>query len=455
MSKALIRRRQLLFRLGGAAFLAVPVFRDTLREARAASPLRFIVLTYPGGVRCAEPLTGENAVAGAFDMKPIGFDFGGLLSGLAPVQSDLLFVDGIGNFAMAEFNAHTPHSVLTGDSRGQAEGMEMETPDLNSIDQIVAKAIGTQTRFASLQFGVVAGSEHWSFLNGSRLDAVSDPKVMFTRLFANGVPTASTGSGATQAEVQAAAAMERLRTLRQSSLDEFADEIQGIKAISGSLEQQKLDLHLSSIRELEKGLLSGSAGGIGVSMPGAGCAVPSITAGSDVPAVGAAMNDMLFQAINCDLTRVASLQWLGTGIDGTPCTAILPSSWVPGVTSEKNHHSMQHEPDAEFDLVQTWIFSQIGALLQKLKNAPEGGGSMLDNSVVLVVSSMSHGGYHMGSPFIGFVAGKGGGQIRTGRTIDAGRVALNDLHVSLANVMGVNITTMGEAKFNKSPLNLG
>ncbi len=447
MSKALLRRRELLFQLGASAFLAVPVFRDTLREAGAASPLRFIVMTFPGGVR----MPADSAVdyeSSALSLKPLNFDFNGVLSGLAPLQSDMLLINGIGNLAMAPDNGHVPQSVLTGDSRGQAEGNEFIPADANSIDQVIAQGIGNQTRFASLQLGVLAGDQQWCYHSGSPLTAVSNPSVVFTRLFGGGVPTAGTGTP-TPGDTQAAAAAERLRALRQSSLDQFTREVQAIKTMTGSAEQQKLDLHLTSIRELEKGLPMVGGGTGTVSMPSAGCVSPTLGSGSDVPTVTASMNELLFQAVNCDLTRVATLQWFGAGDDTESLT------FMPGVTSARSHHTMQHAPDPEFDVVQSWVFSKVmGSLLQKLKNTPDGAGTMLDNSVVLAISNMSDGRYHMGNPFIGFVAGKGGGKIQTGRTISAGNVALNDLFVSLANVMGVNVTTVGEAKFNKAPVNL-
>ncbi|MDX2055949.1 MAG: hypothetical protein SFV15_26340 [Polyangiaceae bacterium] len=93
-----------------------------------------------------------------------------------------------------------------------------------------------------------------------------------------------------------------------------------------------------------------------------------------------------------------------------------------GVT--ETHHSLEHgfgdsaAIRGMYDKFQTWLMSQIATFIRRLKATPEGGGSMLDNTQVLVVSEMWGG--HAHDELIALVAGKAGGAIRTGRTLNCG-----------------------------------
>ncbi len=462
MSKANLNRRSLLRRLGTAAFLATPVFRGVLNEARSATPLRFIVVQVPGGAHFSKMGSYENPFA--VGVSDSNFNFGKLLSSLAPLQSDLMLIDKLGNLALARDEGHCMQSLLTGDSRGRGvEGKEFIPPGLTSVDQIIAGAIGSQTRFASLQLGVLTDSNvgetsltsrRCIFSNGVYVQPITDPKTMFSRLFGNAAPTGATPTTVTGAP---APGTMNLFARKKSILDVFKAELTEIKGIAGSQEQQKLDEHLTSIRELEKSLpdapigTGASTGSTSMPLPpsmkGVSCSPPNLGAPTDVRTIGAAMNELLFQAINCDLTRVASLQWLNSEDSGT--------SWA-FLGTKRGHHEMQHAPAADFEVVQTWLWSQVADLLKRFKATSEGAGSMLDNCAILVMSEQSNGNYHMGSPAIGFVAGKAGGAIRSGRTLagPGNGAALNNLYVSLANVMGAKVSTVGEAKFCTAPLNL-
>lgn len=161
------------------------------------------------------------------------------------------------------------------------------------------------------------------------------------------------------------------------------------------------------------------------------------------------MQELMYQAINCDLTRIGTFQWLSSG----------DNNIFPFLGINESHHGLEHnwrESDAMkgmYDKIQTYFLGQMSNFIKRLKATPEGSGSMLDNTAVLVCSEMW--GEHSHEEFIAFIAGKAGGAIRTGRTLDGGGRSHNDLLLGLVNVMGLNATTLGDPKYCSGPLNLG
>jgi len=441
-----LRRRELLKRLGAAAFLAAPVFRDALAEAQSSLPQRLVILQWPGGARYLNK--GINADFSVTESDH-SFNFGKVLGPLTPLRDDLLMLEKIGDLTRPgnEFG-HTSVTLLTGDSRMADEDSLAIPPGTNSIDQVIASAIGSTTRFGSLQMGM--NTEGWEytlthnrivFANGSRIAPVTDPMVMFTRLFADALPTPSAPTGT--APAPDTSAMERLYAQRLSILDLRKAELAELRAVSGVAEHGKLDEHLTALRELERRIpTAGMPGpGTGVApMPSTTCGAPTVTNKTDMTSLVQAMTELSFQAMNCDLSRVITLQW--------------DASDLSFLGLSKSHHNLQHDASADFDTVQTWYMQQIAAFIQRFKGASEAGGTLLDSTAILVISEQSNSAHHTAIPTFGFIAGKAGGKIRNGGSLIANQSSLNDFYVGLARAYGVNLDTFGEAKFISSPLSL-
>lgn len=439
MSKSLIKRRTLLKGLGGASFLAAPVFRATLAEAQAA-PLRFIVLYFPGGAMMTNGTQGM-------------WTYDKMLAPLAPLSSDILLFENLIDLPGAD-GSDPGHggerTMLTGDGRGYSEEGTVLPAGTASIDQAIAQGIGTNTRFASLQFGVYSDTPDCNgthtgtitYSNGASLPPVMDPATMFTRLF-SGAPV-----GPAPTDPAAVAKLQALAAQRQSILDLLKGQVTDIQSLVGSAEKLRLDEHLNSLRELEKQIMGapgGNGGGI-VSAPGVSCGAPTLGSGTDVPAVTAAMTELLYQSINCDATRVATLQMLNTGAE-------LYFSWLG--LNNLGHHPMQHAPGPDFAMAQNWLIAQLAVVIQRLKDTPEGSGSMLDNCLVYLSSEMGDGSIHLNNPVPALIAGKVGGQLRTGRTFNANGRGRTDLLLNFASLMGVPLTTFGDPAWITGPLNLG
>jgi len=422
-SRSILKRRELLLALGSASFLAVPVFRQALAEAQGGTfPVRFIPIYLPG---CEG--TGK-------------FSFANAMAPLAAYQADASSFT-VDNGAAANIWGRTsePHAaelrtLLTNDSSVAPEENASVWAKTDSIDQTIAAKISSQLKFTTLQFGVVTETNsnpldqrRMSFKGGTPQPPIENPNEMFTRLFGNGAPApAPTPTGSVPAPAPTVDPNPSLDG--KSMLDRLKAEVTALKAVAGSGEQQKLDQHLTSLRELEKQLVGtpvtgGGGGGLGVT-PNPGCAVPNIQqaiyaqsyppgSGPDpqIDIVTGQQFELLYQALTCDLTRVGSMQLLGTA------HTEVAFGWL-GVRDD--HHTMEHGGAGfapQMDKVQTFFAGEIAKFLNRLKSTPEGNGNMLDNSLVFLFTDFSNASEHSHDQLPSFTFGRAGGKATPGRTV--------------------------------------
>jgi hypothetical protein len=411
----------------GASLLAAPFVNLLSGPAQAATARakRFVVFFSPNGTihRFWRPTGTEND----FTFAP-----GSILEPLAAHRSQLVVLDGL-DFHGA--NNHDPGmaAMLTGGGgAGTATGGA-------SVDQVIARHIGTGTKFASVELGVQTSawggstSTRMSYAGAGKFVPPDDsPRNAFTRLFGD------LAGGAEQ--------MERLRLRRQSILDGLGDELADLHGRLGGEERVKLESHLASLREVEKGVQTPA---------GAGCQVPAEPArvglyDNDVfPQVAKLQIDMAVQALACGLTRVASVQlshtigdrvytWLGVG---------------------EGHHSLSHTDDgradkiAEFVKVERWNAEQFGYLLTRLKQTPDpAGGNLLDGTVVLWAKELGDGRMHTCESVPWVLAGGGGTAWRTGRYLRLGGAKHTRVLVSLCHAFGLELQTFGDPASGSGPL---
>ena len=442
-----ISRRRLLKGAAGAA-IALPFLNAMTRRGRADSafPKRFIVWFTPDGN------IHENWVPTG---TTTNFTLSRILAPLAPYQDKLVILDGltdqVGNYGQEPGDDHQRGmgTMLTGVHLldGTQQGGCTTCPAAGlaggiSVDQAIANAIGTTTKFKSLELGVQAGSSGaWAYSNytaaNSPLPLDNDPRSVFARVFADlGVD---------------AAALARLRAERKSVLDAVADSYTALSARLGPDDKQKVDGHLSTIRDLELRLTTPGA------TVGGSCAKPpepamlDVMANDNFPTVGKLQMDLLVMALACDLTRVATIQWENSVGD-------VRFTWLPGQNITRGHHDMSHDGD---DVTQTiewltqinlWYAQQLAYFLGELAKIPEGAGTMLDNTLVFCCNELARGNVHSHNPMPYLLAGGAGGGLKTGRFLTYNGDPHNNLLVSLMNVMGVQATTFGDPNFCTGPL---
>ncbi len=312
-----------------------------------------------------------------------------------------------------------------------------------SIDQFIADEIrkDTITTFRSLEFGVqVKSSSVWSRMSYTAPDQPvphrEDPNQNFTDLFSD--------LDADPFE------LALVRRKRKSVLDAVMDDYATFNRRLGKKDKERLDAHLTSVRELEQRLNA-------TATFGEDCGVPTVEIPDNYdqtenyPATGKAQMDMLAMALACDMTRVASLQW------SRAVSNIQMQSWLP-LIQNRGHHDMSHDvdtnPDTQADLltINHWYAEQFAYLLQRLSDIQEGDSTLLDNSAVLWVNELGKGNSHTRNDIPFIIAGGCQGYFNTGRAIDFAGAPHGQLLVSMAHAMGYPIDTFGVPQYSQGPL---
>jgi hypothetical protein len=460
-----------MLRGSAGAALALPWLEAMAgRRAHAqATPKRLVVVvsvlgTYPehfwprpsGSPPWAptnQPL--KNYATGTTALDSTNFQLEPICEPLEAHKQDLLFVEGINP---TNCTGHAGYcNMLTGTRPLPAPG-DNETAGGLSVDQLVASRIGKETRFASLQIGVGAGgSPHYGTVSwyAARmgLPADPDPRSVWQRVFAN----VAAGGGAVDNS-----ALVRVLNQRKLVLDGALGQANALKKRLGAADQTKLDNYLDSFRDLQMRVTRVSPGG----SVATGCAKPAspVLPKNSVPAaeikdyktdtwpdIGRLQIENLAMAFTCDLTRVATLQ---IGFEG------MEKSY-PWLGFTTTHHSLSHtdydKPEAPRDYanigkIQRFNAQLVSALATRLKQIPEGSGTVFDNTVVLWFNSLTLGSTHGNNNTPVLLVGSAGRYFRPGRHVrfpSNGRRTMADLSVQIARSMGLaDISTFGDPRFN-------
>jgi hypothetical protein len=428
-----LHRRTLLRGAGGVA-IALP-FLDAMTPRRASAatlPKRFFTFFNENGVVGSAwyPTGGEK-----------DFKLNTIHAPLEPWRSNLILFDGLDQMARGG-TAHMRGkcACLTGqpNNGGRAAGI--------SIDQAIANQISTGTRVKSVESSVAVNGNFRDGVfhsgPGQMIPPEDDPAQVFARLFSAGVPAvAGAGAGSAGADMDFA----RLRARRKSILDLALVEYQRVSATLGGGDRQRLERHMTVIRQVEQGLDSASSGAASM-----GCKMPEAPAAVDFVATGKAHLDLLTMALACDITRVASIQWRSSDTTFT---------WA-GVTG--GHHNLSHQQgsagaDAQLIKIMAWFSQQVAYVLTRLKSFEEPGGSLLDSTLLFWVNELATGNHKfVRTPYM-LASGKlplaSGGTLQTGRFLAyPGGTAHTGLLTCIGQIMGLPITNFGAAEWQHGPL---
>ncbi len=236
---------------------------------------------------------------------------------------------------------------------------------------------------------------------------------------------------------------------QQSVVDALQAELSRILNRVGSADRQKIEAHISAVREIENRIAFDMQYG-----GGAACEIPTLKSNSGSGDErhrinGENMMDIIAQAFACDQTRVATLQW-ANGASGIRFSSL-------GIS--EGHHDLTHDNfnqnAGKRAQIAGWYAERFKYFIEKLKSIPEGDGTVLDNTVILWTSEhngiQQHGRTNV--PFI--LAGQLGGAFNTGRFLDFSRntLAHNDVSVSIAQGMGLtDVTSFGKASLVQGPI---
>ncbi len=234
----------------------------------------------------------------------------------------------------------------------------------------------------------------------------------------------------------------------ESILDRVGEEAASLSRRVSKSDQVKLDEYLSSVREVEKRAASMRAAREKARQrandrgkPLATMQRPDDGLPEDIREHMRLMCDIVAIGFQSDKSRVASLL-LNRDLSGL---------FYPFLNVESTHHSASHNDlSDEYERISRYYCSQYAYLAERLNAMPEAGGTVLDHSCLLFISSMWSGNAHDSSKVPVLLTGGLGGTLETGRVLDY--VGQDDhdrklcsMYLSIMDRMGVQLDRFGDA----------
>ncbi len=435
VTKKSISRRTILRGAGTAVALPlldamIPAFAP----AATTAPVRRLGVVYhPNGVIYDKWLpTGAGS---QFELSPT-------LKGLEPFKDKLIVVTGLFcDQAEPLGDGGGDHSRACG---SYLTGVHVKKSDSNvenavSMDQIAAKAFERDTQLSSLQMTAdensllgscdlgysCAYSSTLSWLTPTLpLMAENNPRVLFERMFG--------ASDSTDARVRAA----RLQQDR-SLLDSVNDRVNQLQRKLGTPDNRKMSDYLTALRDVERRIQKAEEQ--------SSKELPDVPQPAGIPDsfeehVGL-LYDLQLLAYQSDLTRVTTFMY-GREQTGRP----YPQIGVPEPHHPVTHHKGDPVMMEKCTRIQRYHIALFAKHLEKLRNTPDGDGSLLDHVILLFGSGISNSDRHTHGPLPTFLVGGGAGALKGGRhLVYPEHTPLTNLHLTLLNKLGVPAETLGDS----------
>ena len=276
-----------------------------------------------------------------------------------------------------------------------------------TIDQIAAQKIGQDTLLPSLELAI----EDYSGLVGScdvgfsctYMNTISwrtpttpmpmeiNPRVVFDRMF---------GDGAT--------AEERLRRIesQRSILDAVTGQIRRLQGGLGTNDRNRVAEYLDTVREIERRIqLSEKQSKSNLDVPVSPSGIPD-----EWEEHMKLMLDLMTVAFQADITRISTFMMAREVSYRT-----FPKIGISEAFHPASHHQNNAARLEALTRINTYHVTFLAYLLERLKNAPDGDGSLLDHSLILYGGAMSNSNVHNHSPLPVLVAGGAAGRMKGGR----------------------------------------
>jgi hypothetical protein len=430
ITKKHLSRRTLLKGAGvaiGLPFLEsmIPAWTPT---AKAATPApRFGVVYFPNGAimqQFTPSATGE------------GFEFTPILKPLESFKDSLVVVTNLTRShpgSQVGDHAVSAAGFLTGvwPKRTEAEDVLANT----TIDQIVAQQIGQETPLPSLELatedftGYVGGCSpgfSCAYMNTiswrtptTPLPMETNPRAAFERLF---------GEAGTSKE-----RLERIQ-MQRSILDSISEEAGNLQRGLAPKDRARINDYLDNIREIERRIQRteqhNSTEAVTLDAP---VGVPD----SFEEHVGL-MFDLVAAAFQADVTRVFTFM-MSRELSQRTYAQI-------GVTEQ--HHSISHhlnnpEKMAKVVKINIYYIGMYAKFLEKLRSIEDGGGSLLDHSLLFYGAGMGDSNSHASDPLPVVAVGGGVGKGNRHLKVET-RTPVGCLWSAVANRYGVEIPRFGD-----------
>ena len=430
VTRMALPRRTVLRGIG--ATLALPLLDSMVpaltatAQTPAKAPLRFGVIYVPNGMVMQEWTPAEEGAA---------FAFRAAMQPLEPFRDRITVLSGLANnpppqaLTGAGVHARASTRFLTNIPPKRSDTAEVEAGI--SVDQMIARHLGEETQLASLEVAIegrdLAGSCDIGFScaytntiawrgPGTPLPMENDPRVLFERMFG--------GSGSTDR----AARVAQIATDR-SILDSVRDRVSRLQGRIGTRDRVKLGEYLEAVRDIERRIRKAEEQ--------SDRELPLVERPRGVPAGfedhAKLMFDLQLLAYETDLTRVITFM-LGRELSGRT---------FPELGVAESHHATSHHQEnkgkiANLLKIKVHHATLFAYYLEKLRDTPDGDGTLLDNTLLVYGAGMGDSNLHAPGNLPVMIAGGAAGRIKTGQHIKytAGTPMAN-LHLRLLDIFGV------------------
>jgi len=427
ITKRSISRRAVLRGVGATValpFLDAMVPALTAQARTAANPVRRFGTVFVG--------LGERPSHWRPATEGVNFEFSPILKPLESFRDHVTVVSDLAT----PINGHAPTAAAW--STGVlAKATIAEDVLLGpSIDQLVAKTIGRDTVFPSLEVctedvtGYLGGCDPayaCAYINTTSwanpttpLPMEINPRTLFERLF---------GRAGTAAQRQAAQQLDR------SILDSVRDDVRELQAGLGRRDQGRLSEYLDNLREIEQRIQRAEKqNATSVDVPDAPVGIPESFSEHMM-----LMFDLLAVAWQADMTRVFSYM----------LNRDVSQRVYPEIAISEPHHAMSHHGKDQKKLdglvkLNTWQVSLFAKFIDRLAKTPDGDGSLLDHSVIFWGSGMSESDLHFRLDVPTLLVGKGNGLYKGNRHQAAGKeTPIGNFLVDVAQKFGADVDRMG------------
>lgn len=398
--------------------------------AAAAPPLRLAVLFAGNGFHSKQWWAKGSGAE---------MELGKVLEPLAEFREKLLFVKGLYNEQARKGNIHSSQTGNLLSGAPLASGGEIRSG--TSFDQHLAQTYGRGTKVPSLVLGCEKSNpsvhKNYSMLYSSHISWSS--------------PTTPT-----PLELYPALAFDRLfkdeaHAGDVSVLDAVLETADDLRRRISVADRRKLDEYLDSVRDVESRIEAagkkGELQGWRPVLEKPDIPRPADGIPQDIAEHMRLMCDILVLAFQTDSTRIVTLK-----LNNDHSALRFPS--LPRTDNPAQgidymiHHLLSHSDGEDWLKVNRFFMEQLAHVARRLDAIQEGERTALDNSMVLMCSSMMAGAKHDNDQLPMVMLGRAGGKIETGRVLDyTGKPdrQMCRFYLSLMEKMGVREKSFGDA----------
>ncbi len=370
------------------------------------------------------------------------FDIKRILAPLTDFKNRMMTLHGVCNRIKGDGDGHmrgigcllTGIELFPGDVQGGSDTPAGWSKGI-SVDQHIKNRLqsqeSTQTRFGSLEFGVMVPerADTWTRMSyagpNQPVAPIDNPYQMFDKLYGQ----------------------SKNRALLRSVLDDLTEDFRRVEKLMSSEDKRLLSEHVSMVREIERELQAEAIAN--AKNKNIGHAVPQLPPNieeqnNNIPQITKMQMDLLVNSFVADFARVATFQI--TNSVGQP-----KMKWL-GI--DEGHHELSHEPDSnetayeKLIKINTWYCEQVAYLAKRLSETPDpsGDGTLLDHTTLVWTNELGKGNSHTRDniPFV--LVGEGLG-FKMGQALEFPKVPHNRLLMSFCEAMGFPEKSFGNPDF--------